>query len=861
MLSHILTASSPHWHTINANLRLRYKHFNGIRTRDGRGPGRRFPTKKATLTLAFTMMFARQKISPIPHAAGVSASCNGAFPFSIGFALQSAFLNAIRAWSKSAGHSRPLNGTCRSQLGAHLGPLKEWLKSMDGLNEDDLGAGGDTKKKPNFFEWIGKMFPDGYPRAGYSTSRSRPHANAGRKPEETKSWAQRSNGLLPLLLEDGVLIITCLVCLLVASGAEVCIPHYITASIFTSSAGGQAPALAWSQQNAALVHNVGRLVAASAVFALANAGRSITFSLVGIRLVSRLRIKLLSSLLHQEMSFFDERDTGELISRLTSDCQAVSRALGYGVDTILRNFLQFCGSVAFLAWTSWQLMAVVVAVAVLRLLLAIHYGRWVRAAAHVLQDTVADSNMIALEAISKMRVVRVFGAERREEERFFQRMRRVVGVQLRMAVVSTGFNLSNMALLDLAKIASVVLGGIQVLRGAITTEQLARFMVYVDMAMRSALAMSDKWAKLMEALGATERVFELLDAPRARQLAGAPGGTPQQQGEGKEGGVAEHKAGCQIHPLRGRIELQNVSFFYPSRPDIMVLKDVSLVLEPGQVTAFVGHSGSGKSTIMALLMRLYEPTAGQILVDGKPLQELDARWFRSRLGVVTQDPQLFNASIADNIAFGVGDAWDAGGPPSRSRIEAVARLANAHEFIVQLSQGYNTTVGDRTISGGQRQRIAIARALLREPTILILDEATSALDAESEHLVMSALDRAMRQSKSDGAGGGGSSGHNSSRSGSNSSSGSGSNGEGRGVDNEEEGTAMENGSHRRTVLVIAHRLSTVRAADQIVVLKEGRVAEVGVHSELMQRNGEYTNLVHHQLPATEQEQGQPLAPV
>jgi ATP-binding cassette subfamily B protein len=375
---------------------------------------------------------------------------------------------------------------------------------------------------------------------------------------------------------------------------------------------------------------------------------------------------------------------------------------------------------------------------------------------------------MAEEALGGIRTVRSFAAEPAEAERYSGAIARSLGLARRRIRASALF----MSATTFAGFGAAALvfwyGGALVARGEISAGELTSFLVYTLLCGFSLGALADLWADFLRALGAAERVFELLD--RAPPTA---------------------SGGRTLPRVEGALALEGVEFRYPSRPDTVVLTDLSLAAAPGEVVALVGPSGAGKSTIAALLLRFYDPGAGTIRLDGVDLRELDPSWLRRQIGLVAQEPLLFSASIADNIRYGRPEATGV-------EIEAAARAANAEPFVQRFPGGLDTLVGERGVqlSGGQKQRIAIARALLVDPRVLVLDEATSALDAESEHLVQEALERLMRG---------------------------------------------------RTTLVIAHRLSTVRHADRVLVIDGGRVLESGRHDELVARGGLYRRLLERQL--------------
>lgn len=496
--------------------------------------------------------------------------------------------------------------------------------------------------------------------------------------------------------------------------------------------------------------------------------RAYLFSLAGERIVTDLRKSLYDRLVAQDIALFDSRSTGELLNRLSSDTSVLQQAVTVNTSMALRFSVTLIGAMIIMLIKSWKLTLLMLALVPVVVIGAAIYVRWLRKMSRQYQDALAESATRAEESLSGIRTVRRFAREDHERSRYATAIEKAFGLAKERAFYSSAFH-GFMSFAGYGAIAGVLWYGARLVNTQeLSFGDLTSFLLYTFSMAFSLSALSSLWGDYAKALGASDRVFQLIDS------------VPKVQG----GSLC-------LDSLEGHLSFDKVQFRYPSRPDQPVLKDFHLELKAGEVVALVGPSGAGKSTVAALISRLYDPDQGQIRLDGRDLRDFDTDWLRQRIGIVAQEPLLFSSTVAENIRYGRLTATD-------EDIRRAAEVANARDFIEGFPEGFETKVGEKGVrlSGGQKQRVAIARAVLKDPRILILDEATSALDAESEHLVQEALER------------------------------------------------LEQG---RTTLIIAHRLSTVRNADRVVVLEDGQVVQSGSHDELVNEDGLYKKLVSRQF--------------
>ncbi|XP_074118480.1 LOW QUALITY PROTEIN: ATP-binding cassette sub-family B member 10, mitochondrial [Sminthopsis crassicaudata] len=455
--------------------------------------------------------------------------------------------------------------------------------------------------------------------------------------------------------------------------------------------------------------------------AAANSVRVYLMQTSGQRIVNRLRGDLFSSVLKQEVAFFDKTRTGELINRLSSDTALLGRSLTENLSDGLRAGAQASVGIGMMFFVSPNLAAFVLGVVPPISIIAVIYGRYLRKLTKMTQDSLAQATQLAEERIGNIRTVRAFGKEQNEIEKYTSKVDHVMQLAKKEAFARAGFFGATGFSGNLIVLSVLYKGGLLMGSAHMTVGELSSFLMYAFWVGISISGLSSFYSELMKGLGAAGRLWELLERKPVLPF--------------NEGILLDE------NNFQGALEFKGVSFAYPARPEVKIFQDFSLSIPSGSITALVGPSGSGKSTVVSLLLRLYDPLSGTITVDGWDVRQLNPVWLRSKIGTVNQEPILFSCSIAENIAYGA----DNPSLVTPEEIQKVADIANAATFINSFPQGFDTVVGEKGVllSGGQKQRIAIARALLKDPKILLLDEATSALDAENEYLVQEALDRLM----------------------------------------------------------------------------------------------------------------------
>ena len=518
-------------------------------------------------------------------------------------------------------------------------------------------------------------------------------------------------GLVPFLKPYRLALVFAALFLLLAAGTTLAFPWVLRQLIDQGlSTGASAEQLTGSFL---------QLFAVAAALAVFSSGRYYTVSWLGERITGDLRNAVYGHVLKQSPAFFENTQSGEVLSRLTNDTTLVQTVVGSSFSMGLRNLVMGAGALLMLVWTNPIFMLQVVTVLVAVIFPSVYLGRRVRRLSRASQDRVADSSAIASEVLNAIAVVQSYTAEGRETRRFIESTARALGTALgriRARAVLVGFIImASSAVL----LWGLYMGTLAVRAGTSTAGQLGETVMYVILLASAFAVLGEVYGDLLRAAGATERLMELLHAESNLKIAAQPQTAPWPQGGSS-------------------LRLESVQFHYPSRPDTWALDQLSGQVYPGQTVAVVGPSGAGKTTLFDLLMRFHDPQSGRIVLDGLPIEQMSLHDLRDRMAIVPQEPVIFSGTVIQNIRYGCPDA-------SLEAVHAAAQAAYAQEFIAELPEGFDTYLGDRGVrlSGGQRQRIAIARAILKNPPLLLLDEATSALDAQSEKMVQAALDKAM----------------------------------------------------------------------------------------------------------------------